>query len=252
MSIVFLISIFISFLVPGTTNFIASYSQDLLNLYYKFVDIIIFVIYPIIWLITPIYNFLIFLINKLGVSGEDPLSNMQGSEMEMNFEHIQESSGSNPEIGVWLFYIFLAMILLYLASKLLKSNKTENEEGVIEERESIFSYDKLKNDFNSFVNSIKNNFRKKKKNYDQNSTEELIRKIYYEFLIFYNNYKSYHYSNTPSDYLHLLLRTSYLAENKKEAKKLTTIYNKVRYKEKADEDDLKKAEIMWKKLKKED
>jgi len=70
----------------------------------------------------------------------------------------------------------------------------------------------------------------------------------YYYLKYFNEYKKYHLSETPNKYLDLLLNSGYLNNNKSKGKKLTEIYNKVRYRESATEKDLKEAQKSWEEI----
>ncbi|MGM0437762.1 MAG: hypothetical protein ACQEQD_05790 [Bacillota bacterium] len=245
--ILFLVAI----LVPGTTEIISDFSSFFLAAYYKLVDIFLIIIYPIIWLLGPIIKFINFLMSKVPTNEVEPQpqESMPDPELEKMLEQAGQrdiSTGTN----FWWLYIILGIILIYLSFKLWKLKQTTSEEGFREERESIFDKETFKNDFKQFVSNIKNKFIRKQKNniYDKSTIEIKIREIYYHYLRYYNKYKTYHLSETPNKYLNLLLGSGYLENKEDDGKKLTEIYNKVRYKGSANEKDLKEAEKSWEEI----
>ena len=241
-------------LVPGTTEIISNFSSYFLAVYYKLVDILLIIIYPIIWFIGPIIKFINFIMSKVPTNEVEPQSQdtMADPELEKILEQASQreiSTGTN----FWWLYIILGILLIYLSFRLWKLKQTTNEEGFREERESIFNKETFKNDFKQFVNKAKNKFFKKQKEnlYDKSTIEIKIREIYYNYLKYFNKYKTYHLSETPNKYLKLLLGSGYLDNNRNNGKKLTKIYNKVRYKETANKKDLKAAKKSWEEINKE-
>lgn len=135
-----------------------------------------------------------------------------------------------------------------MSFKLWELKQSSKKEGFIEKRESIFDKKTFKKDFNQFIINVKDKFLKKEKDiiYDKSTVEIKIREIYYHYLQHFNNYKGYHFSETPNKYLNLLLNSGYLNNKEKNGKKITKIYNKVRYRKTSTEKDLKEAKKSWK------
>lgn len=245
------ILVLLAILAPGTTEMVNDLSSYFLAAYYKIIDIFLIIIYPVIWLLGPIVKLINFLLSKVPTHDIEPQSTetMADPELEKMLEQASQreiSTGTN----FWWLYIILGILLIYLSFKLWKLKQNSKKEGFSEERESVFDKETFKNDFKKFVSTIKDKFVKNKRNniYDQSTLEIKVREIYYHFLKHFNEYKSYHLSETPNKYLDLLLNSGYLNDKKNNGKKLTNIYNKVRYKESATENDLKKAKKSWEEI----
>ena len=248
------LSFLIALIVPESSDALSSLSSYFVATYFKLVDIFIIIIYPLIWLMGPIHRFLMFLLNKFSVGElEQPEKTMADPEMEKFFKQVREHEAANTEFGIWLFYIILGLVVIYLSFRLWKISKNDSEEGFSEERESLLTKEALKNDLNQFINKIKKPFKRNRKKsiYDESTPLLIIREVYYNFLYKYNKYKYYHNSNTPNDYLYLLLRSGYLKNKKDVSKKLTEIYNRARYKEIVKREEAEKAKKIWEEIKNE-
>lgn len=245
------ILILVAILAPGTTEIVSNFSAQLLAAYYKLVDIFLIIIYPIIWLLGPIIKFINFLISKAPTNEVERQSQNTMADPELE-QFIEKASQREISTGTnfWWLYIILGLLLIYLSFKLWKLKQNTNEKGFREERESVFDRETFKKDFKRFFSNVKNKFIKKlKKNiYDKSTLEIKIREIYYYYLKHFNEYKTYHRSETPNKYLDLLINSGYLANNEKNGRILTKIYNKVRYGKKATEKDLKKAKKSWEEI----
>jgi len=238
-------------LVPGTTELVSNFSGQLLAAYYKLIDIFLIIIYPLIWLLGPIVKFINFLLSKLPTHEVErqTTETMADPELERLLEQASQRE-INTGTNFWWLYIILGILLIYLSFKLWKLKQSSNTEGFSEKRESIFDKETFKKDVKNFFSNVKDKFIKKKKYniYDGSSIEIKIREIYYYYLKYFNEYKKYHLSETPNKYLDLLLNSGYLNNNKSKGKKLTEIYNKVRYRESATEKDLKEAQKSWEEI----
>ena len=247
-------SFILVFLAPTTSTFINEISSYLIMAYYKIVDIFIFIIYPLIWLMGPIHKFLMYIINKFSNDGiEAPESTGNSAALEEIIKEAQKNENLSTEVNLWWFYLILALLIIYLTFKLWKITNDDNKEGVSEVRESLFTANALKNDVMQFVNNIKTTFRSNKeaKLYDQSSAEIIIREIYYNFLLYFNKYKSYHRSDTPNNYKNIIIRNKYLVNRKYHIESLTELYNNARYNKKVSRKDAEKAKKLWKEIQEE-
>lgn len=238
-------------LVPGTTEFAANILPYFLEIYDKLIDIFLIIIYPIIWLLGPLIKFINYLASKTATNQAEiePQGSMSNSDLD---KIIEQTSGKEISAGTnfWWLYVILGILLIYLSFKLWKLSKDVNEKGFSENRESIFDKEILKNNFKDFVSTAKDKLKRKKENniYDKSSLIIKTREIYYHYLNYYSQFKNYHPSETPNDYLYLLLHNDYLINNKKDGKKITEIYNKARYKEQVSETDFQQIKKSWEEI----
>lgn len=245
------IAFIIALLVPGTASFITDITGYIMIFYFKLVDLFMIIIYPIIWLINPIYKFLIYLINKFsGNPVEAPKSPGMDSGLEDMIKQAEKTKDISGGIGLWWLYILLGLLIVYLSFKVWNLSQNNNEEGFSETRESLLTSQALKDDFKQFMNKIKRPFgRENTVNiYDKSSSVMIIREIYYKFISRSIRYKPYHRSYTPNNYLALLLRIDQLNFKKDYLRVLTVLYNRARYGGRADREDVERAEEIWQEL----
>ena len=246
------ISLLIALLVPSASDTISSLSWYFTKAYFRFVDVFLIVIYPLIWLMGYIHKFLMFLLGKFsGGELERPEKNMADPKLAEFLENARQNHVADTEFGLWWLYIILGLLPVYLSFRLWKINQDNNEEGFSEERESILSKEVLKNDLNQIFTKAKNIFKNKNKKdiYDGSTDILIIRELYFNFINYFNKYKSFYSSHTPNDYLKQLMGSGYLKNKKDLSKRLTEIYNKARYREKIKGEEVKKAKKLWEEIK---
>lgn len=220
----------------------------LLSLFYsKAVDIFMFFFKYILILITP----LVKLYQKIVIwffMGDKPPPEREGKALFEYMKKIEEMrEGPIKEFNppFWIFYFLLGIFIFLISIKLIRLAVEKEEEGVSEERESIFSLDQLKEDIVQFFPDIKEQF-KSKHIYDKSTDMIIIREIYYKFLLKFKDIKLKKKGETPNKYqTHLKKR---IGEDGKSIGDLTQAYNRARYRKKLAPDDLVRVESAWKSL----
>ena len=222
--------------------------------------VILGIIYPFLRLVAPVLEFF----GDLDLEMQEEIEAPEGSDMQEGLEQIEPGEGLELEFLEFIPYVLWGLLILLMIwiiyrtisriiekiKQLLNREKADEKEGYIEERETIFSFEELQNNFKDFWRNINlfNRKRKPKKEYDDNPVE-IIREIYYKFLFKFNAIVSFNLYFTPREYLNNLKNKVQIYEYYQE---LTDLYNKARYGHEVDEEDVKKAGEIWEKIKKEE
>ena len=218
--------------------------------------ILLGIIYPILKILGPLLEFITDV--ELEPRERQPEEREAPNFQDQMTENMKPEEGAGLDFLSFIPYVLwgiLILVLIWLIYRLIKKifQKRDTEEvkkGYTEERETVFSLEDLQNNFKDFWNSLNvfNRNKRKHREYDQNNPGEVIREIYYKFLLKYNKIVSFNLYFTPYEYLNHLRNQINHNEYYKE---LTNLYNKVRYGKKVERDDVKKAQEMWKKIKEE-
>ncbi|MFW5998405.1 MAG: hypothetical protein ACOCP5_01480 [Halanaerobiaceae bacterium] len=215
--------------------------------------VILGIIYPVLRLISPLLQYF------ADIDLESPEKEVEGPESSNNPEDLRESvkPGKNPISGItqyipYVLWGLLICVILWLIYKVIKKilqrrNKEKQVKGYTEERETIFTFEELKESLGDLWQDI-NIFKKRssKKDYNRNDPAEIIREIYFNFLIKFNNTVSFKIFFTPNEYLKRLKNKF---QDQKYYKELTKLYNKARYSKKIKEEDADRAKSIWEKIK---
>ena len=252
----------------STFHFLMKYSEPFFTkamsvisfVYLKLVDLLVFIITPIVRLIFPLLNLLwniilkiLLFINRFGKKTEMEEAQREAPNYQEMIEQM-DATAKEFNYPYWIFYIVLGLILLIVIYKLYQEYGESDEEGYTEERESIFTFKDLINDLNILWNKVKSPLegRGNKSIYDGSSNILRIREIYYNFLNYYSNIGQKHRSDTPNQYLRFLIASRRSEGKKSYFRELTKLYNKARYKEEVDEEEVERAQGAWNKIRDKD
>ncbi len=246
------IMIIMALIIPGR-QFMMDYISPAINwLYFRAVDLFIYILYPLLWLITPIYNMIRAWLGRYEMPEQEPRPSSGDNAFIEELREMAESQSQAPsQDGIpWLLYIILGIIIFFLIKKLWNYVKREEETGFSEERESLLKEGEFKKDIKLLWNNIKHKagINTLPSELKGESSLKIVRRIYFKFLVKNRDILKKEPYQTPNDYLKNLHKLINL-KNKYLLDKLTSLYNKARYREKLSVKDARKAEKIWEKLK---
>ncbi len=240
--LVVLISLMIGF---GLTDSLYDIiSHGIIKIYDIFTTVLLYIMYPVFWLSMNIQKLLYDNLPEINMpqvkEGPNP-----------GMHQLIDSSGNRvPTYAVNTLQVLIVLFIVYYITKRLIRKKSEVKVTNADERESVFSKAEIIDDLKQIWGSFKNNFsRKKNRNYDRNSTLELIRESYYKFVVLYNNKVRYNAFYTPTDYQKEIKVDGKINDKSLEQiKQLTNLYNQARYGYIHDQEKADKAVDLIKRL----
>lgn len=240
-----ILSLLLAFILQK--NYLKLVLNIMWSIYNIFVDILMFFLTPILKLLTPVMNLLAkFWYMAFSSSEDNSLPNWQNFVPQSTNISMVETPINN--MFLIIFWILIVFLLIYFTIKLNKNKKADQEEGFIEERESIFSFRDLEKDLKSLWARVRNVLLKNKKRYNSSNPVMVVREIYYKFLIKFNAITTYHLYETPLDYYEKLTRFEN-RDYKKNIMELTSLYNIARYKGVISNEEVKRVKRLWDNIK---
>ena len=248
----------LTIIVSVVTGYLSKSSSRLYSLleigYQFFLTMANYVLYPVALLIEKIieiarkYSDFSFLEEAIQVEEHPP---PESSE----FTYTQEVLGfSFIRVFAIVVIVVLVTLLVYkIYIKLSELNDSGDKSGYKEEKESLYSPGKIKDDLLGFFNSLKNRIIKKNpfEDYDDSDPAQLVRKYYLKYLFFFNKSCSFKHHYTPRDYAGKLNSKYKFSEYQKSIiYKLTELYNKARYGGNISVEEAEEALLYWDKIKK--
>ncbi|MFW6269735.1 MAG: hypothetical protein ACOC4G_06605 [Bacillota bacterium] len=211
-----------------------------------------YLIYPLAWVIVSIGGYFAnFVSNRGRLYEEQSRSGPSFQTREGKFSEI-----IIPSYVYFIFFLILLFILIYYCTKKFKTEIKEKENTYIEERESIFSLEDIKKDFKKALSSFKNRFIRENKlsQYDDKDPVEIIRGIYYKFLILFNQRFKYQKYETAVDYLYKIKNVKDNSESLdiNSIAELCNLYNKARYSGKVSPEEAELAQFLFDKIEEEE
>ncbi|MFW5992194.1 MAG: hypothetical protein ACOCQN_03290 [Halanaerobiaceae bacterium] len=254
----FLSIIVISFLFAMIidNNFLELVVRGISWAYNIFTRLLLLILYPVIRLIAPLMTWLVGIFENMEVD-EEQLSPNEGMGEQNSFEIQPENTGKYelPVYVYWGLLIVVISIIIYYMIKKIRRRKMNKTDGLIEERESIFTFRDLKHDLGNLLGSLFRKFdfsKRQGRDYNTDDPVMLIRKVYYSFLLKANQVLLYRKYQTPVEYYRALtggknedIVEMNEREKKNEVKKLTRLYNKARYYQQVSEEDVEYARKIW-------
>ncbi|MFP4646216.1 MAG: DUF4129 domain-containing protein [Candidatus Acetothermia bacterium] len=224
--------------------------------YLLFANLLVFLLYPLLWLLRPLMNFLENL--NLGEPPEPGERELPQPPAELE-QGAQEPGGISFPFAPYIFWgvlcLLLILLVVWIARKLADYGETEGGEGgMTQESESIFSARELASRFKRQVRSLQETltgggFTDRRKLHLGDSPIATIRRTYYNFATEMKETLPFHPSTTPRDYLRGFQDRENFTGAEEELATLTEIYNKARYGMQASSEDAKQAENLWTELK---
>ncbi|MFN2364607.1 MAG: hypothetical protein ABR596_09925, partial [Halarsenatibacteraceae bacterium] len=145
--------------------------------------------------------------------------------------------------------IILIIIGIYLIKRLTRS-KTDDDNYLSEERESLSAPKMFVNDLGQLWNKVKAGLSSKKKaQYDLNQPCQAVRYYYYKFSQLAAKDLIKEKNLSARDYKDELIYKAGWQEEKPELDNLIKLYEKARYKEEADNQEVEAAASLWQQLK---
>jgi len=222
------------------------------KIYLYFVDVIMVVVYALIWLLRPLFN----LIENLELTRPEMVTEGE-SQIGSVQDFVKGVEGSEAAGGAIVQYILwgsLCLVLSFLAVRLVRklsrgSDGGLGEKGVVQESESIFSISELNSRFKdrwaTLAESLAGYGNKVEYRYRGEDPLTRIRRIYFNFALKLKDATPFRTSDTPRGYQDRLYRNIGQKKLGPETEELTEIYNQARYGNHASTEDADRARNLW-------
>ena len=177
-----------------------------------------------------------------------------GSVGEVEYINPDRFPGGIFSTIIQILLVVLAVYFIYRAVRGREKTETEVQQGMTEQRESVFETKKLKDSFFAFWKSFKEKVvGQKHPNYDRDDPVQIVRECYYKFLISAQSICEFKLTYTPEEYLKKIEKrfVSISESEEKELsyiKKLTELYNRARYGENISREEANAAREYQKKV----
>ena len=212
--------------------------------------VIYYVTLGIFYLLYPVMLFIRWIFSNFTPEGQEEEAQFGPRTPEDQAEQFQEII-ETPDLPIAeiITVIILIGIGIYLIKRLTKSGETADN-YLSEERESLSAPKMLMNDLEELWNKVKAGFsRDKKTQYDMNQPCQAVRFYYYKFSQLAANDLIKEKNLSARDYKDELIYNAGWQEEKLELDNLISIYEKARYKEEVESEEVERAASLWRELK---
>ena len=253
MLIFFIIMIFaaIIFAIPFQLPLI-EVVRTIAGQFYQFIrPVLYYLTLGIFYLFYPVMLFIRWIFSNFSPEGQEGEAQFGPRTPEDTAEQVQEFL-ETPDIPLAeiVTVIILIIIGIYLIKRLTKSGTGDNN-YLLEERESLSAPKMFLNDLGQLWNKVKAGLsRKKKPEYDMNQPCQAVRFYYYKFSQLAAKDLLREKNLSARDYKDELIYNAGWQEERLELDNLISIYEKARYKEEVDVEEVEKAASLWGQLKK--
>ena len=212
--------------------------------------VIYYVTLGIFYLFYPVMLFIRWIFSNFTPEGQEGEAQFGPRTPEDQAEYFQEVI-ETPDLPIAeiITVIILIGIGVYLIKRLTKSG-TATDNYLSEERESLSAPKMFINDLGELWNKMKAGFsRDKKIQYDMDQPCQAVRFYYYKFSQLAAKDLIKEKNLSARDYKDELIYNAGWQEEKLELDNLISIYEKARYKEEVESEDVERAASLWRELK---
>lgn len=218
---------------------------------YQFIrPVLYYVTMGIFYLFYPVMLFIRWIFSNLTQEGQDGEAYYSPFTPEEQANEVREFYG-NPDLPLAeiVTVVILIIIGVYLIKRLTKRNEEDNN-YLSEERESLSVPKMFINDLGQLWSKVKTGLsRKNQADYDLNQPCQAVRFYYYKFSQLAAQDLIKEKSLSARDYKDELIYNAGWQQEKFELDNLISIYEKARYKEEVDKEEVEKAASLWQQLK---
>ncbi|MFW6301502.1 MAG: hypothetical protein ACOC1W_03110 [Bacillota bacterium] len=250
--IFFLIMLFaaIIFAIPFQLPLLAVAGSIAGQIYQLIRPVLYYFIMAIFYLIYPVMLFIRWIFSNFISEGQETEAQSDPRTPEDNAKYLQKAIES-PDLPLAeiVTVIILIIIGIYLIKRLTKSG-TDDDNYLSEERESLSAPKMFINDLGNLWNKVTAGLgRNKKAQYDLNQPCQAVRYYYYKFSQLAAQDLIKEKNLSARDYKDELIYNAGWQEEQPELDNLISIYEKARYKEEVDDQEVEIAARLWQQLK---